>query len=35
MPCFSAFCADLALPSSVLGPFDFAPFCGSLRHAHY
>ena len=26
MPCFSAFCADLALPSSVFGPRDFAPF---------
>jgi hypothetical protein len=26
MPCFSAFCADLALPSGVFGPRDFAPF---------
>jgi hypothetical protein len=26
MPCFSAFRADLALPSSVFGPRDFAPF---------
>jgi hypothetical protein len=26
MPCFSAFCADRALPSSVFGPRDFAPF---------
>jgi hypothetical protein len=26
MPCLSAFCADLALPSEVFGPRDFAPF---------
>jgi hypothetical protein len=26
MPCFSAFCADLALPSAVFGPRDLAPF---------
>jgi hypothetical protein len=25
MPCLSAFCADLALPSSVFGPLDLAP----------
>jgi hypothetical protein len=24
-PCFSAFCAERALPSAVLGPRDFAP----------
>ena len=34
MPCFSAFCAERALPSAVLGPRDFAPFCGWPRHAH-
>jgi hypothetical protein len=26
MPCLSAFCADLALPSADFGPFDLAPF---------
>jgi hypothetical protein len=26
MPCLSAFCADLALPSGVFGPRDLAPF---------
>jgi hypothetical protein len=26
MPCFSAFCADLALPSAVVDPRDLAPF---------
>jgi hypothetical protein len=26
MPCFSAFCADRALPSGLFGPRDFAPF---------
>jgi hypothetical protein len=26
MPCLSAFCAERALPSGVLGPRDFVPF---------
>jgi hypothetical protein len=34
MPCFSAFCAARALPSTVFGPRDFAPFfrLASARH---